>query len=596
MRSQKELLYSISFIFCIVSILYLKNYHFAVNISAGTGTLWIDYASFAFLLLSFLFLFKSLKFVLPLYFLINIFNSLMLFSNRIYYRYFADYITLDIFRLVPNIPFTWKNILNLIKSKDLYLFADIPFLFLLSMITIKKIKLNFKRNIPLAVILFLIAIFLTGFNLFLLNKTLPGVLTFRYGSSMLFNSMSVCNFYLLNFYEEGIKKEKINFPEPILPSKTFNDYEIDKRFKIERKLWNIIMVEFETLGAELIYKKIEGQEITPTLNKLAHEGIYFSNFYSQALTCSGTLDVELSVLTTFYPSPSSPNAIKYGHKIPFTLPRFLKEHGYKTMFFHANNGSFYRRSMVMRIFGFDELYFADYFNSSERRFKGTDDLPFFLESANVIKNSPQPFFAYLVTLSSHIPFDLPKGEKPGLEIKEPLDETTAKYYQIFNYVDKAFKSFLDELAKNSIIKNTIFILFGDHARKIPEGKKDEMDIINEVLKNKVPLIVLIPGSERVVIDEPASHGDIAPTILSILGLKYNGILLGRNLISGKNQGFVLINRKPVILIKKENVFWGYIDKGLTNSLLPCNKEELSKFNKFLDILRYSAFTLKKNKK
>lgn len=594
MRSQKEFFYSLLLIFFIASILYLKNYYLAVNIKAGIRTMGIDYAGFAFFLLSLLSLFNSVKIPFYLFSLINIFNSLMLLSNRIYYRYFGDYITLDIFRLTPHIPFTWKNILNLIKLKDLLTLVDIPFLLLLFIISLKKIKFNLKRNVLFAISFFLMGISLTGLNLFLLHKTLPGVLSFRYGSSLLFNSMSVHNFYLLNFYEERIRKIKMNFPEPVLTSELIsNNFEIDRRFNIEKKLWNIIMVEFETLGAELINKKVDGQEITPVLNKISREGIYFSNFYSQALTCSGTLDVELSALSTFYPSPDSPNAIKYAKKIPFALPRFLREKGYKTMFFHANSGSFYRRSTVMRIFGFEELYFADYFHSRERKFKGTDDLPFFLESAQVIKNSPQPFFAYLVTLSSHTPFVLPKGEKPGLEIKDSVDEETANYYQIFNYVDRSFKAFLDELSTDSIRGKTIFFIFGDHGRKVPGDEKDERRIIDETIKNKVPLIILIPGLEGMVIDEPASHGDIPPTILSILGLKYDGVLLGRNLLSERNQGFVLINRKPVILITKRNVFWGHIDKGFISSLHPCSEEEISESNKFLNILRYSEFTLKK---
>lgn len=596
MRSQKKSLILVLLIFLFfASTLFVKNFLFAVRIKDGTGTLWIDYTGFAFILISVFFFSKSLSLTFSIFFLLNIFNSIMLFSNRIYYRYFGDYITFDVFSLAPNIPFTWKNIVELIKLKDTLVFADIPFLCLVSIVFIKKIKFSIKGGSLLSLFFFLTGISLTGLNLFILHKSLHNVLTFRYGSSMLFNSMGVHNFYLLNLFEEGIKKEKLNFSAPVLPFNiVLNDPEFDPKLKIERRLWNIIIVEFESLGAEIIGKKINGKEITPTLNLLSKKGIYFINFYSQALTCSGTLDVELSTLSSFYPSPRSPYAIKYANKIPFTLSRFLKGYGYNTMFFHANRGDFYRRATVMKIFGFDKLYFADYFNSNERKHKGTDDYPFFLECADVIKNSPQPFFAYIVTLSSHTPFELPKGEKPELEIKnESVDEVTAKYYQIFNYVDRAFRAFLDEISKESIIENTILILFGDHTRKIPDENEGEIRIIKEAIKNKVPLIIFVPGIEGLLIEEPASHVDISPTILSILGLKTNKILLGRNLLSNKNDGFAIINRNPVILIKKENVYWGYLDKGLTNCLNQCTEVELQDSNKFLEILKYSEFVLKK---
>ncbi len=593
MKSQRDYFYSALFILILAWILFLKNLFLAVRIEDGIGTLWIDYAGLFFFLISLLFFSKSLIFTISLFLFINIFDSLMLFSNRIYYRYFGDYITFDLFSLAGNIPFTWENIVNLVRFKDILLFFDIPFLIFLPIFLLKKIKLSLKRRFLFAVLSLLIGISLTTINLFLLHKTLPYVITFRYGSSMLFNSMSVHNFYILNIFQEGIKKEKIDFIPTSFPSELISNQELDSKFKVERKLWNIIIVEFESLGAEIIGKKIDGQEITPTLNRLAEKGIYFKNFYSQALTCSGTLDVELSTLSSFYPSPKSPYAIKYAKKIPFTLPRFLKIHGYRTMFFHANSGDFYRRSIVMRIFGFESLYFADYFNSNERKHRGTDDYPFFLECAEVIKNSSQPFFAYIVTLSSHTPFDLPKGEKPGLEIRESLDETTKKYYQILNYVDRAFKAFFEELSKYPLIKDTILILFGDHTRTIPESKEGEIGVINQSIKNRVPLIILIPDSDGFVVNEPASHVDITPTILSILGLKSDSILLGRNLLSEKGEGFVLINRNPVILIKKENVFWGLPDKGFDRCLNLCSKKELSDANRYLEIIKYSEFILKK---
>lgn len=596
MRSPKNSLIPVLLILLsFVSFLFVKNFLLAVRIKDGTGTLWIDYAGFTFILISIFFLSKSLALTLSFFFLINIFNSIMLFSNRIYYRYFGDYITLDIFTLAPNIPFTWRNIVELIKLKDTLVFVDIPFLCLISIVSIKKMKFSIKRSQLLSLLLFLTGLSLAGLNLFILHKALPNVLTFRYGTSMLFNSMSVHNFYLLNLFEEGIKKEKLNFSAPVLPSNiVLNDPEPDPKFKIKGKLWNIIIVEFESLGAEIIGKKVNGKEITPTLNMLSRKGIYFNNFYSQALTCSGTLDVELSTLSSFYPSPRSPYAIKYANKIPFTLPRFLKEYRYNSMFFHANRGDFYRRATIMKIFGFDKLYFSDYFNSDERKYKGTDDYPFFLECAEVIKKSPQPFFAYIVTLSSHTPFDLPRGEKPELEINNiPVDETTAKYYQILNYVDRAFRAFLEELSKESIIENTILILFGDHNRKIPEENEGEIGIIKETIANKVPFIILFPGVKGKVIEKPASHVDISPTILSILGLKTNQILLGRNLLSNKNDDFAIINRNPVILIKKENVFWGYLDKGFTNCLSQCTEKELQESAKYIEILKYSEFVLKK---
>ncbi|MGQ9618840.1 MAG: LTA synthase family protein [Candidatus Aminicenantia bacterium] len=362
---------------------------------------------------------------------------------------------------------------------------------------------------------------------------------------------------------------------------------------MKQKLWNIIIIDIESLGAEIINKRIDGKEITPTLNKFAREGIYFPNFYSQALTCSGTLDVELSSLTTLYPSSKSPYAIKYAKNIPSALTRFLNQHGYKTMFFHANSEDFYRRGIVLRIFGFKELYFSEYFKSPERKYRGTDDYPFFLECAEVLKKSKQPFFAFILTLSSHNPFDLPKGEKPQLEIANSnLDETTKRYFQIMNYVDKSVKAFVESIGVKSLLENSILIIFGDHPRHYPEEGKGEMEIVRDAINKKVPLIIFNPSFERKEVNELGSHVEITPTILSVLGLKYDGVLLGRNLLS-KGEGFVIINRSPVVIIKGKNYFWGYLENGLLKYPIRNERTEIEEANKLMEILRYSEYTLKK---
>ncbi len=594
MRDGKGVLFTVILILLISSVFFFKNFIFAVRIEDGKGFFLLDYIGFLLLILSIFFFTGSITVAVSVFLSFNLFDSLMLFANRLYYRYFGDYISLDIFSLASNIPFTWANVISLIKFKDLLIFLDIPILLVFFSLTPKKFRIKSNKRLILATFLFLASFAFPLFNMWLLHRTLPNVLTFRYGSSMLFNSMSPHNFYLLNLYEVIIRREARISYSPVLSEEIkLGELELAPEFKINQKLYNIIMIEFESLGVELIQKKIKGQEIMPTFNQIAKMGIYFKNFYSQALTSSGTLDVEFSALTSFYPSPTSPYPIKYAHKVPFSLPRFLSENGYHTMFFHANRGAFYRRSAVMRILGFKELYFSDYFLSPERKYRGISDYPFFMECAEIIKRSKKPFFAYLVTLSSHTPFDLPKGEKPGLEIEDTeLDPITKKYYQVFNYVDRAFKAFMDSLSEKSILNETILILFGDHPRYTTE-RKGVREIVEESMNKRVPFIILIPNAKRKVMDEPSSHADISPTILSILGLKYHGVLLGRNLLSSDNKGFVIINRNPVILIKKENIFWGYLEKGFTNSLNGSSEKELMEANRLLDILKFSEYVLKK---
>jgi phosphoglycerol transferase MdoB-like AlkP superfamily enzyme len=63
---------------------------------------------------------------------------------------------------------------------------------------------------------------------------------------------------------------------------------------------NLIVVQVESLQNFVVGAKINGVEITPNLNKLAGDSIYFNNFYSQT-SGGNTSDAEFMMNTSLYP-------------------------------------------------------------------------------------------------------------------------------------------------------------------------------------------------------------------------------------------------------------------------------------------------------
>lgn len=66
---------------------------------------------------------------------------------------------------------------------------------------------------------------------------------------------------------------------------------------------NVIMLQLESFQNFLIGLEVDGQEITPNLNQLARQSLYFPNFYQQ-VGQGNTSDAEFVVNTSFYTPPN----------------------------------------------------------------------------------------------------------------------------------------------------------------------------------------------------------------------------------------------------------------------------------------------------
>jgi len=338
-----------------------------------------------------------------------------------------------------------------------------------------------------------------------------------------------------------------------------------------------------------------GKEVTPNLNRFARKALYFDHFLSQTLIGS-TTDAEFATLTSYYTNQRVAALGRYSRRSPFSLPAFLGHYGYHSVFFHANDGFFYNRRHIMSGLGFQRTVFADYFRSGERRYCGTHDLPFFLESTQILAQTPTPFLAYLVTLSGHSPYVYPKNEKPALDLPDTLPLLTAKYYQLSHYVDSAFGEFLNELDHGKILKNSMVLLFGDHPPPdIPMFTGDSLmpPAMASLLSMRVPMMVWWPGLKRPGRRSTlSSQVDVSPTLLAALGLQRPSVLLGNNLLAAHEKGFVLRNGNPPSLLRNDRFYWGYLDRGFTNTYPPDTAFRPAQVESYANILRYADFVLK----
>lgn len=147
------------------------------------------------------------------------------------------------------------------------------------------------------------------------------------------------------------------------------------------------------------------------------------------------------------------------------IPELLKEEGYYSAVFHANNKSFWNRNVVYNSFGVDRFFSEtdyDLGDPEDLSEWGLLDDKFFAQSVPMLNELPQTFYSKFITLTNHYPFELPKPEHELVPPLETSSTTLNHYVQALAYQDMALGKFIADLKKDGLWDETIFMLYGDH--------------------------------------------------------------------------------------------------------------------------------------
>lgn len=299
---------------------------------------------------------------------------------------------------------------------------------------------------------------------------------------------------------------------------------------------NLIIVQVESLQNFPIGQKYRGQEITPNLNRLVGESLYFTDAHHQTADGS-TSDAEFLLDTSLYPmAKGSVFFLKAGSQFR-SLPSRLRQNGYYPVAFHAYIPTFWNRQEMYRSLGFERFVSHNDFKPGEKIGWGLGDKDFFVQVADILKTVPQPVYAQLVTLSSHGPFDGLKGMRNDFTVnRNEVQENLADYLEIMHYVDYALGCFVDQLKQKGLWENTVLVVYGDHRAIGGETvlnftQAKESDEYHKWMAERIPLIIHVPSIKTgQVIDSPIGQVDLYPTILSLLGLEPTGAYMGEDVL------------------------------------------------------------------
>ena len=371
--------------------------------------------------------------------------------------------------------------------------------------------------------------------------------------------------------------------------KIFNDYfesENNKKYKNDNdytniaKGYNVIFVHMESMEDFAMNLTFNGKQVTPNLNKLAQEGMFFSNFYPQVSTGTSS-DTEFTLLSSLMPAASGTVFVSYYNRNYNTIPKILAKNNYYTFSMHGNLSSMWNRNKAHPSLGYEGMYFEESFDYTEDDVinLGINDKLFFKEAIPILENiesEHQNYMGTIITLSNHSPFiyqdKYGEFDLSDTFVNENGETVTTNYLSgsavgnyltSVHYADSALGDFLSYINESSAFDNTIFVFYGDHDAKLTRKEMNYLynynkedgslyeegdenytpyDAFRHELNKKTPLIIWTKNNKlknvfKGQVNYYMGMIDIAPTILNMLGAK-NEYALGHDIFNIKDNNVI----------------------------------------------------------
>ncbi|MBI2311244.1 MAG: sulfatase-like hydrolase/transferase [Betaproteobacteria bacterium] len=319
--------------------------------------------------------------------------------------------------------------------------------------------------------------------------------------------------------------------------------------------FNIVLVSVESMGAEFLGAYGDPRGLTPNLDRLSRESLWFSNVFA---TGNRTVRGLEALALALPPTPGQSIVRRPKNEHLFSLGSVLEDYDYDTLFAYGGYGYF---DNMNAFFDRNDYRVVDRTGipkekiAFENIWGVADEHLFDFVIGEIDRHQAgakgQPFFVHVMTTSNHRPYTYPAGR---IDIPSGSGREGA-----VKYADWAIGHFLEEARKRPWFPDTIFVITADH------GANARGTIEIPVEKYRIPLFVHGPrhiAPQRV--DRLMSQIDIAPTLIGILGLPHYSKFFGRDILHsppGGDRAFVanyqtlgyLKNGKLVVLQPQRKV-------------------------------------------
>lgn len=478
------------------------------------------------------------------YVLIDLVFSMILLAIVLYHNQFGRILNYESIYLITYIGHVQQSLKELFNPGYLVFFLDIPailFLMLLGRHPYKYVVLTKAKFAQLI----LFALSLSFLNIYGQWGNEVNITKFA-------QSAGIMNAEGVQIYHE--LKENFKTDPGLFSMEHISTL---KDISQEKSLWgkaqgeNLIVIQLESLQNFVTGLKINGQEITPNLNRLMLESFYFPNFYSQ-IGQGNTSDAEFAFNTSVYPLENGAISSSYKDKNFPSLPKILREFGYRSYTFHVNEISFWNRDKLYAGLGYDKAFDKSFFGSEDIIGMGPSDEVLYrkaLPELLKLKDSQQKFYANFISLTCHHPYIIPP-ERVELDLPVELKGTlSGNYLLAVHYADAALGKFISSLKETGLWDESTLVIYGDHfgLNSLKLEVKDQ-EILSGLLGRpydildmfNVPFMIHVPGLSGQTVKVTGGQIDAFPTLTNLLGISLgNQIRFGEDLLNNQHNVIAL---------------------------------------------------------
>ncbi len=301
---------------------------------------------------------------------------------------------------------------------------------------------------------------------------------------------------------------------------------------------NVIFILVESYLSVTSDLVVDGQEITPNLNKLKRDSnVYYNGHMIPNVSIGESSDGQLIYMAGLLPLHSEITVSKAKKNSIIGLPEQIKKAypDLQSLTIIPTNPSLWDQQAMSDSYGFDKLYsMLDYQAEMKDNENGaflTDEMIFRYASKKDESNKP-PFFSLILTMSMHQPFN--SFIEHGFHLTDKsLPQEYKNYLTNCHYTDIQIGKYLNDLKDKDLYDNSLIVIVSDH-----DAHPDYLSMDGKISR-EIPIYIVNGGMDNSnAWSGECNQLDVYTTILDIMGIQSTWRGLGHTLLNKNYQNSV----------------------------------------------------------
>jgi phosphoglycerol transferase MdoB-like AlkP superfamily enzyme len=339
--------------------------------------------------------------------------------------------------------------------------------------------------------------------------------------------MSYAFYCFLSNFNSKVSDEDIKRAEGFISQQCYTYTDNSFATGIERP--NLIFIMVESLNAWAVNLKIDGQEVTPTLNALAADtaNIVCLNVITQAKNGRSS-DGKFMYQTGLLPLLDKSVAMEFSDRSFPSITRALKKRGYQSVEICGDEGGLWNVEAMSQGYGFDTLmHQSELFDQLEANDWHSDKV-IMEQAVQYLPKLRKNFVAQLFTGVMHSPYNDVFKPATWISSSKQYTPSVRNYLEKTHYFDTQLAAFLDNMKKCGLYDKCVCVIASDHSEPVDDDPKGRPALSRN---GDECVLIVLNAKQGAQIKGPVGQIDVYPTILDVMGLNdYTWKGLGHSLL------------------------------------------------------------------